>query len=494
MSTEAVRDDDKHPHGRPPGVAPIRFRPIRDNGGVEGDEGAPAAESGTVAQHVTARPTRRGGREARLLAQSVVLEEAGVPGLVRLTVFAIAIVVSAFIVWSSFTEVDEVANAAGEVVPAGQLQSVQHLEGGIIAEIAVADGDLVEQGNVLVRLDPAGATAELKQMRARQAGLMLQAERLRAFAEEREPDFSFAGPESADQAEDQRAIFDIQAASRNSQRAVLRNQIEQRQSGVALYREQEATLKQVMDILKQELDLRRPLVEKGLATRTEFLEVQREVTQAYGDYVKLQGEWQLAAKDLAEARSRLAELETTLREEALSEMGAVSAELAQVREAVAKLEDRANRLEIRAPVRGIVKGLQAHTVGGVIAPGAVVLEIVPMDKELIVEARVATTDVGHIEVGQPVTVKVLTYDYARYGGISGRLRSVSASTFVAEDETPYYKAVVELDRNFVVGDPNRNLVLPGMTVQADVKTGRKTLLQYLLKPVYSSIDEAFRER
>lgn len=161
---------------------------------------------------------------------------------------------------------------------------------------------------------------------------------------------------------------------------------------------------------------------------------------------------------------------------------------------MAKLEDRANRLEIRAPVRGIVKGLQAHTIGGVIAPGALVLEIVPMDEELVVEARVATTHVGHVEVGQPVTVKVLTYDFARYGGIPGRLRSVSASTFVAEDETPYYKAVIALDRNYVGGDPNRNLVLPGMTVQADIKTGRKTLLQYLLKPVYSSIDEAFQER
>jgi len=175
-------------------------------------------------------------------------------------------------------------------------------------------------------------------------------------------------------------------------------------------------------------------------------------------------------------------------------MGAVTAELAQVREAVAKRDDRANRLEIRAPVRGIVKELQAHTIGGVIAPGALVLEVVPMDKELIVEARVATTDVGHIEIGQPVTVKVLTYNYARYGGIPGRLRSASASTFVAEDETPYYKAVVELDRNYVGGNPDRNLVLPGMTMQANIKTGRKTLLQYLLKPAYSSINEAFRER
>ena len=494
MSSEAARDDQSHPHGRPPGVAPIRFRPIGNNGENGGADAGAAAGSGAVAQPVTARPSRRGGREARLLAQSVVLEEAGVPGLVRLTVLAIAIVVTAFIVWSSFTQVDEVANAAGEVVPAGQLQAVQHLEGGIIAGISVADGDFVERGDVLVRLDPAGATAELKQMRARLVGLVLQAERLRAFAEERDADFALVGPEYADQAADQRAIFEIQSASRNSQRAVLESQIQQRQSGVALYKEQEATLKQVMDILKQELDLRRPLVEKGLATRTEFLEVQREVTQAYGDYVKLQGEWQLAAKDLAEARSRLAELETTLREEALSQMGAVTAELAQVREAVAKLDDRANRLEIRAPVRRIVKGLQAHTIGGVIAPGALVLEIVPMDKELIVEARVATTVVGHIEVGQPVTVKVLTYDYARYGGISGRLRSVSASTFVAEDETPYYKAVVELDRNYVGGNADRNLVLPGMTVQADIKTGRKTLLQYLLKPVYSSINEAFRER
>lgn len=494
MSTGAARNNDIPPDGRESGVTRIRFRPIEGGEARDGADDDQDARSAAVAQPVTARPTRRGGREARLLAQSVVLEEAGVPGLVRLTGFAIAAVVTAFVVWSAFTEVDEVANASGEVVPAGQLQAVQHLEGGIIADIGVADGDVVERGDILIRLDPAGATAELKQMRARLAGLVLQAERLRAFAEEREADFSIAGPDYADQAADQRAIFDIQTASRNSQRAVLENQMQQRESAVALFEEQEQTLKEVMDILKQELDIRRPLVAKGLTTRTEFLQVQREVTQAYGNYIQLQGEWQLAAKELAEARSRLAELETTLREQALSEMGGVSAELAQVREAVAKLEDRVNRLEIRAPVGGIVKGLQAHTVGGVLAPGAVVLEIVPMDGELVVETRVATTDVGHVEVGQPVTVKVLTYDYARYGGIPARLRSISASTFLDEEQTPYYKAVVELDRGYVGTDPARNLVLPGMTVQADIKTGRKTLLQYLLKPVYSSVNEAFRER
>jgi membrane fusion protein, adhesin transport system len=135
-----------------------------------------------------------------------------------------------------------------------------------------------------------------------------------------------------------------------------------------------------------------------------------------------------------------------------------------------------------------------HTVGGVIPPGAIITEIVPLDKELVVEAKIQPRDVGHVRIGQPVTVKVTTYDFSRYGGITGELKDVSASTFLDEQGEPYYKGIVELDRNYVGKDPMHNRVMPGMTVQADIKTGKKTLFSYLLKPVYSSVSTAFRER
>ena len=440
------------------------------------------------------RSNERGGRQPRFLAQSVILEEVGIPGLVRFTIFAVAIAVTAFLAWAAVTEVEEVAVTSGDVVPAGQVQAIQHLEGGIIAEILIRDGVLVEAGETLLRVDPEAAFAELEQMRARRAGLLLKAERLRAFAEQRQPDFLTVEPAYAALADDQRAIYQVQEESRRNRRAVLVSQIQQRQSDLAIFEEKEATTEKNVALLEEELKMRESLFNKGLSPKIVYLDIKRQVNQAYGDYATLQSEWRRGNEALAEARNRLAELESTIKEEAMSEMGAVTNELAQVDETLNKLKDRVRRLDIKVPVRGIVKGLKIHTVSGVIQPGAIVLEIVPMDKELVVETRITTKDIGHVKVGQPVTVKVLTYDYARYGGITGVLKAVSASTFIEEGQDPYYKGVVALDRDYVGADPERNRMLPGMTVQADIGTGRKTLLQYLLKPVYASVNRAFRER
>lgn len=222
--------------------------------------------------------------------------------------------------------------------------------------------------------------------------------------------------------------------------------------------------------------------------------MKRDYNEVKGELAKLMGERRRALQALQEVKSRQIEQESRAREDALSIMGSVIGELAQVQRSIAKLEDRVKRLVVRAPVRGIVKGLKVHTVGGVIPAGGQVLDIVPVDEEMVVEAKINPRDVGHIHLGQPVQVKVTTYDFARYGGITGVLESVSATTFVDEAGDPYYKGMVRLDRSYVGHDPTLNQVLPGMTVQADINTGKKTLLQYFLKPIYSSIDSSFRER
>jgi len=437
---------------------------------------------------------RRGSRQTRYLAQSVILEEAGSPGLIRFAMLTNGLVVCAFIAWSFITKVEEVAIASGEVVPTGRVQMIQHLEGGIIAEILVDDGDVVDSKQVMLRLDPASARAELEQMRARQAGLLLKAERLRAFGAGRKPNFDIVGKEFAHLIEDQRSIYEVQVSGRENRRQVLLDQIEQRKAEQSLITKRESTVRNQLSLVNEELKMHKKLFKKGLSSKIRYLDAQRKVNQAKGEMNDTQSEKRRTAEALAESRARLAELETSLREEALSEMGGVTAELAQVCEGLNKLSDRVKRLDIVSPVRGIVKGLKAHTVGGVLGPGGIVLEIVPLDKELIVESRINTRDVGHISVGQPVTVKVVTYDFARYGGITGVLEEIFASTYVDDNGEPYYKGIVSLDRSYVAFDSEQNRVLPGMTVQADINTGTKTLFQYILKPVYSSISEAFRER
>lgn len=433
-------------------------------------------------------------RQVRHLAASAMLEESGMPRLVRLTLLASVALVAAFLVWAAVTHVSEVAVTTGEVVPSGRVRRVQHLEGGIVAEIAVRDGDVVDAGQTLLRLDGTRAAAELDQIRARQAALILERERLAAFGTGREPDFTVAGPGHDDLAETQRTIYRTAVAAREADREVLERQIAQREADLVVLDERQAALQQQSALLAEEMDMREHLYRENLSSKVVYLDIKRKVAQVRGDLAALLGERQRVQGALDEARSRLAALDTDLRREALTEMGRVTAELAEVHESLARLEDRVARLTMTAPVRGVVQGLSVNTIGGVVAPGDTLLEVVPLDAELVAETRISPQDIGHVHVGQDATVKVAAFNFARYGSIPGVLEDISASTFVDDQKRPFYRGTIRLERPYVGADPKRNRVLPGMTVQADIDTGDKTLLQYLLKPVYAATDVAFRER
>lgn len=437
---------------------------------------------------------RRGDRQTRFLAQSVILEEGGSSGLIRGAMLTICIVIMLFLGWSMVTNVDEVAVTSGEVIPSGQVQALQHLEGGIVKQILLQEGQLVEKGQVLITLDETAAVTELQKLEARRAGLEIRSERLRALGIGGVPDWSKVGTRYPNMLQDQQRIYEGSLEAFFSRQETIRKQIEQRRSDLQALDEREQTLTRTADIFAEELEVREKLYKEGLTSKISYLDAKRSMNTARGELSDLISERERATEAIKEFQSRLDEIETEFREQALAELSESANELIQVEEALVQARDRVRRLKITAPVRGIVKGLNIHTVGGVIPPGEIITEIVPLDKELVVEAKIKPRDVGHVRIGQPVTVKVTTYDFARFGGISGELRDVSASTFLDEQGEPYYKGIIELDRNFVGHDPSQNRVMPGMTVQADIKTGKKTLFEYLLKPVYSSVSTAFRER
>jgi HlyD family secretion protein/adhesin transport system membrane fusion protein len=437
---------------------------------------------------------RRGDRQTRYLAQSVILEEGGSSGLVRGAMLTICIVILLFLGWSMVTNVDEVAVTSGEVIPSGQVQALQHLEGGIVRQILLEEGQVVEQGQVLITLDETAAVTELQKLEARRAGLEIRSERLRALGIGGVPDWSKVGSRYPNMINDQQRIYEGSLEAFFSRQETIRKQIEQRRADLELLDEREQTLTRTAEIFAEELEVREKLYKEGLASKISYLDAKRSMNTARGELADLVSERERATQAIKESQSRLDEIETDFREQALAELSESANELIQVEEALIQARDRVRRLKIVAPVRGIVKGLNIHTVGGVIPPGEIITEIVPLDKELVIEGKIQPRDVGHVRIGQPVTVKVTTYDFARFGGISGELKDVSASTFLDEQGEPYYKGIVELDRNYVGNDPAQNRVMPGMTVQADIKTGKKTLFEYLLKPVYSSVSTAFRER
>lgn len=434
-------------------------------------------------------------RQIRHLAQFAIVEESGISAVSRAAVIIVSAVVAAFIVWASFMRIDEVAVTFGTAVPSRSVQVVQHLEGGIVREILVEDRAMVEVGQVLVRLDPIQASAELEQAQSRRAGLAIKSERLRAFVDNRQPDFSPFAAKYAPMVADQQDMLRANGERWSSQRKVFEEQIMQKREEIRAAQNQQRSAEEQLKLVSEEVGMREQLYNSGYSSKVDFYAVRRQRAAVEAELSRLKGQEATAAKALEELAKRISDLDNNIRQDALGELGTVAAELAQVEESMSRLLDRVNRLEIISPAKGFVQNLKAKTVGAVVPAGGMLMEIVPVDDELLVETRISTRDVGHLHSGQKVIIKVASYDFVRFGSVEGTLRDISATTYVDEkDNQPYYKGWVLLEHPYVGKTEGQNRILPGMTVQADIITGDKTLLQYLLKPLQASFSQAFRER
>jgi membrane fusion protein, adhesin transport system len=439
-------------------------------------------------------PVKMSSRQSRHLAQAVVLEETGTAPLVRLTMFITCLATMIFVGWSAMTEVPEVAQAEGQIIPTVSVQTVQHLEGGIVQDVLAKEGETVTAGQVIIRLSPAQAIADLEQTRAREATLLIKAERLRAFAEERKTDFS-GMPQGYDRlVADNLAIFNSQTQARDTARSVILSQIEQKRADAILLDGQQKALRDQLGPLSEEMKMREELVSKGLVSRVVFLDTKREMSRVQGELARIIGQAVTAHEAIAEAENRLIDSKSSLQKQTMDELGTTVNELAQVQESIGRLEDRVKRLDIVSPVHGIVKGLAVKNPGAVIQPGGMVCEVVPIEADMKVDARVNPRDVGHMKIGQRVKVKITTYDFARYGAVMGTLANISATSFQDEKGQPFFKGIIDLDHNYVGDIPGRYMAQPGMTVQAEIITGDKTLLQYMLKPIFTQLQQSFHER
>lgn len=435
-----------------------------------------------------------GRRERRLLSEAVQVDEELVPAFVRPALVVVAVLVFGFIIWASLTTLSEVTHAPGEVIPTGQVKVVQHLDGGQIKTIDVEEGTRVTQGQVLLTMDGAQARGDLRQMETRLVALKLRGERLSAFAENRDPDFSKITTSHADLISDQRQIYVNQIASENSTLSVLDRQIDQKKQRLAQLTKQLAVAKNQQQLSNELLALREKLAAKKLITRVDLLQTQQAKVTADGEVTRLQQEYDVVSQELAEVQSRRADTVNQLRRDALSELGAVGAETAEAQEALVRLQDKVTRLEVRSPATGYVQDLKVATVGQVVQPGSVLMQIVPEDVTLECEVRISTKDIAYVQVGQPVEVRVSSYDYSRYGTASGTIHRISATSLVSDDNQPYFKGWVTLEHPYVGDVAGRYPIRAGMGVDAEIKTGEKSLIAYLIKPVVRALESGFRER
>lgn len=431
---------------------------------------------------------------SRFLSRAILLEESGPPRAIVTTVGIITLFLFGVITWAAVTTLDETSVALGQIRPASSVKPVQHLEGGIVSEVFVNDGDEVKKGQKILTMAPTLALSNLDRIKARHIALNLQIARLKAFAAGEKGDFSAYKKDYPILVQDQKDVLTQQNKSRTAQQRVILSLLDERKNELLLLNRQEKTEQKNLEIIAEEMDMRQELTDKGLGSKIILLEIQRAHNRAEGDLIQTQSKKASIRATIAQVRGNLVALNEKFRNESLIQVDALSSERAQIAAELTQLNDRVRRLAVLAPADGIVKGLKYRTVGAVVPPGDVVAEIVPMSGMLVAEVKISPRDIGHVSIGTKVLLKIDTYNYARYGSITSSLSQVSASSFLDEDGETYFKGLVELPYNYIGSDPKSNRITSGMTVVADIQTGRKTLLQYLVKPINNALDTSFRER
>jgi membrane fusion protein, adhesin transport system len=439
---------------------------------------------------------------ARRLTQPLALEDGRPPRILRSTLVTISAFVLAALVWAALTQVQELTVAPGQIIPRGQVEAVQHLEGGIVAEVYIHEGMSVTAEQPLVRLRPESAAGDRSQFEARRAGLKLQLMRLEAQSRDEVADFGELARQFPDLAGEQERLNVSAVMERHQEHATLAARVAQKRSEITMLTSDLQTARAQLAVQTELLSIQDSLQKSGAGSRKNWLEAKSLVQRAEGEVLNLENKIATAVNVLSEAQSSLIEAEAKAREKASEEQAKAASDLAETEQQLVKLVDRFDRLLIRAPSEGIVQEVVPKSPGEVIRPGDVVARIVPTGRELIAEVRVDPKDSGHIRIGADADIRLATYDSAVFGQVRGKVEYLSATTFFppatqVPNQTPtepYYKATIRLLQDHVSSGAVSYPITPGMVLQAHIKTGSKSIIRYMFKPVFNSLEVAFSER
>ena len=405
---------------------------------------------------------------------------------------AAVVVVLLLVVWAALAHVDEVTRGDARVIPSRQLQVVQSLDGGIVSEILVREGEVVEAGQLLLRVEETRATAGVRESAATGITLRARAARLRALAEGK----PFLPPPAADDEErrvieEERRIYASRVNELETQLSVVRQQIAQRQQEQVEAQAKRSAAQRALELAQQELAQTRPLLATGAVSQVDILRLERDITKSRGESEAAAAQIERARAAIGESQRKVQEAELGFRNEARVELAEATGKLNALTENAVGLADKVAKSQIKSPLRGRVQRLLANTVGGVVQPGKDIVEIVPLDDTLVLEARVQPRDIAFIRPEQSATVKFSAYDFSIYGGLDAKVENISPDTIVDEKGNAFYLVRV---RTLKPGFNDKLPIIPGMTAEVDVLTGNKSVLSYLLKPVLKVRDGALRER
>lgn len=411
----------------------------------------------------------------------------------RILVWLSFAVVAILLLWAAFAALDEVTRGEGKVIPSRQIQILQSMDGGIVSEILVKEGQSVRIGDLLLKVDPTRMVSSLRENRSQYLSLLAKGARLRALAD----GARFLPPaevikEAPEIAEQERTLYESRRSELDATIGVARQQSLQRSQELISVKARREQASQSFNLTARELEMTRPLVKTGAVSDVELLRLERDVARFRGERDSASSDIPRLESSVAEANRKIQEVELTFRNIARSELSETNAKLNALSEGSTGLADRVKQTDIRSPVNGTVKQLKVNTVGGVVQPGKDLIEVVPSDDALVLEARILPRDIAFLRPGQKALVKFTAYDYAIYGGLEATLEQISADSVLDEKGNAFFVVRVRTLSSTI--GAQKFPIIPGMVAEVDILTGKKSVLAYLLKPILRAKAKAMTER
>jgi len=396
-------------------------------------------------------------------------------------------------VWAYYSTLDEVTRGTGKVIPSSHVQVVQNLEGGIVSEILMKEGEIVKKGQVLLRIDDTRFASSYRESQVISSAM--EAKRARLTAESQGKPFKLSPKwKRRELFLNERALAQSRQQELQAGVAILNQQQTQKKHEIKELKSKQRHLQHSYDLVQKELKITQPLVKKGVMSEVELLRLQREASLMKAELESTRLSIPRVEAAIIEADHKIEEIEVNFRTQALAELNEIRAELSRMSESKRALKDRVTRTAVRSPVKGTIKQIKVTTIGGVVQPGMDLVEIVPLKDTLLIEAQIRPSDIAFLHPGQTAMVKLTAYDFSIFGGLKASLEHISADTIINERGEPFFLIRLRTDRNYLGTIESPLPIIAGMTVNVDILTGKKSLLDYLLKPIKKAQERALRER
>ncbi len=416
------------------------------------------------------------------------------PKKVRMVVIFWAISLTALISWMAYASIDEIARGAGEVIPRGDNQLIQNLEGGIVEEILTYEGASVKKGDILLKIDNQKSLSSYESNQISSRSLEAKILRLSAQAQNKKlvitPEIKKRMPMIV---ENEVSLYESNMLRLNSNKKIVEQQLYQKEQEYQESLKRLELLQEDIRLINEEIAIIEPLVKKGIKPQYDFLKLQREKNSIVKELESVKLSLPRLKSTIVEANERVKEIVYQHQIKAKEELNEVLAKFKSTLSNDEALSDQVNRTVVRSPINGIVQKLFVHTVGGVIRPGADLIELVPTDKSLLIEVKIKPADIAFIYVGQIAKVKFSAYDFAIFGSLDASVESISADSIKDEKDVTYFKVRIKTDKSYLERNNKELKIIPGMTVDVDIITGKKTVLDYILKPILKTKQYSFSE-